>query len=83
MINMEIKARLKQDVTEKQFLIATFYDEGFNVGDYDFDAMKNTDLTGRINKDGSLYINVLRLGDDSIGFEYEKEDTNIWDYEIA
>lgn len=79
---MEIIARLKQNVTESQFQLATFAREDFDLGAFDINAMKDTDLVGKVHKDGSLYIEVLKLDEDVIGFGYDKKDTYIWDYDI-
>jgi hypothetical protein len=79
-----IKVKLKQDITENQFLMATFHNENFDRNVYDIDKMKTTTLTGKLEKDGGLFIDDVqrRCSSNSIGFGYEKEDADIWEYEI-
>lgn len=79
-----IKAKLKQDVTESEFLMATFHDENFDRNIYDIDKMKTTTLTGKLEEDGGLFIDCIpyRHSSHIIGYGYENEDTSIWEYEI-
>jgi hypothetical protein len=79
---MKIKARLKQKITEGEFLYATFDDENFAVGKYCINIMKNTDLFGETYADGRIYMAVVDCDGYSIGYGYESKDADIWDYEI-
>lgn len=75
---MKVNVRLNKDVTEEDFLIATFDNAEFELGSYNIAKMKTTTLNGEIG-DGDLNVEVLRRNGDTIKFYYSNEMKLIWD----
>lgn len=74
---MEIKVRLRENITEEEFLIATFDNENFELGTYDIEKMKITTLNGEMKRD--LQVEVPRRNKDTVIFLYSENVMSIWD----
>ena len=75
---MKIKVRLNKDITEEEFLIATFDDAEFNLGAYDIEGMKTTTLNGAI-EEGDMEVEVFRKGKSTVVFVYSNSVMSIWE----
>jgi hypothetical protein len=79
----KIKVRLKQDITEEQFLYATFHNVNFDKYIYDIKKMKDTYLSCQITKDGSFNVKVPRRSGMYIILGYEGDDKLIWEEDLG
>ena len=74
---MKVKVRLNKDITEEEFLIATFDNENFKLGTYDIEKMKTTTLNGEMKRD--LQVEVPIRNKDTVIFIYSENIMSIWD----
>lgn len=76
---MRVKVRLSKNITESEFLIATFGQDDFEVGTYDIEKMKTTTLEGE-TMDADFQVKVpRRVGEDAVAFMYSDSSMLIWD----
>ena len=75
---MKTKVILNKDITEEEFLIATFDDIDFELGSFDIESMKTTTLNGDIGE-GGLDVEVLKRNGDTFIFTYSNDSMSIWD----
>jgi hypothetical protein len=79
-----MKVKLKQDVTEEQFLAATFSDyTKADFGDFDLDYMKRATLEADINEYNELTVMTMRIAHPQIilfyGEDQQRNTKLIWD----